>query len=644
MAPTIRTLEQFAEDEIVLPEGPRKGMRLSLDTNPWARVFLREAQSGKYNTIDSTGGRQGGKTLICLQTPLLYHLFEIGESVGYMVPDLKTANKKWTIDLKPIINATRYRELLPKRGQGSKGGEIEMIEFLNGARLIFVTGGGNDANRQGMTFRVLFVTETDKMDHAGGTSEETDKISQAKHCTDSFSDRWLVYQECTLTTKLGRTWRDYEAGTASRLALHCPHCGGFVTPEREHLQGWQGASSELEAMARAHYVCPACGEPWSEAERYRANAEAVLVHRGQEVGADGQVTGPAPETRTLGFRWSSVNNMFMSPAKVGAAEWAAARIEDDEKKDLAERELLQYLWAMPYVDRSTETRKLDSTALMARPAACKRGELPEWAKVLTVGVDVGKYYAHWTASAWGEEARGAVIDYGVAEFVGSDQDEDRAVLTGLTKFAEDYLEAGWGGRRPDVVLVDSRWKGSAVREFIRKAGNDRYYPSLGFGSTQRWMGSGMYRRPQRLTQLVHELGEGYHVEYDLAELLDIVKVDADYWKSWVHRRLETAAGLAGSLVLFAVAEARGHLRFTKHLTAEEEVEEFERGRLVRRWVARSKVNHWLDSTALSAVAAHMAGVRLLVENAECGMRNAESGAGGSGGVSLDEFMKGKAAG
>ena len=31
------------------------------------------------------------------------------------------------------------------------------------------------------------------------------------------------------------------------LALPCPHCQAWVSPEREHLTGWQGAESQAAA-------------------------------------------------------------------------------------------------------------------------------------------------------------------------------------------------------------------------------------------------------------------------------------------------------------------------------------------------------------------------------------------------------------
>jgi hypothetical protein len=62
------------------------------------------------------------------------------------VPSLDMVKDKWEEDLLPAIEASsRYRDLLPRRGEGSRGGNVESrVQFQNGATLRFMTGGGGD--------------------------------------------------------------------------------------------------------------------------------------------------------------------------------------------------------------------------------------------------------------------------------------------------------------------------------------------------------------------------------------------------------------------------------------------------------------------------------------------------------------------
>lgn len=58
-----------------------------------------------------------------------------------------------------------------------------------------------------------------------------------------------------------------------------------------------------------------------------------------------------------------------------------------------------------------------------------------------------------------------------------------------------------------------------------------------------------------------------------------------------------------------------HMSLVKHLTAEQEVEEFIAGRgLVRRWERVRRQNHWLDALNYASLAAYCCGLRLLTEN------------------------------
>lgn len=86
------------------------------------------------------------------------------ETVILGVPDMEMASDKWQLDILPVIERSRFRDLLPKRGAGSRGGRVETIHFRHGATLKFMSGGGSDKSRAGFTSRVVVITETDGMD------------------------------------------------------------------------------------------------------------------------------------------------------------------------------------------------------------------------------------------------------------------------------------------------------------------------------------------------------------------------------------------------------------------------------------------------------------------------------------------------
>ena len=164
-----------------------------------------------------------------------------------------------------------------------------------------MSGGGGDKSRAGATARVIVVTETDGFDVTSKKSREASKIKQIEGRKRAYKN-WRIYKECTVSTSKGHTWKRYNDGTASRIVVPCVHCGEKVTPEREHLRGWQEAETESESLTLSHFCCPACGKAWTEQERLEAVLLSELIHKGQTIDAGGTIHGDLPATRTLGFR------------------------------------------------------------------------------------------------------------------------------------------------------------------------------------------------------------------------------------------------------------------------------------------------------------------------------------------------------
>lgn len=593
--PRLRSMRQFAEEEVIIPDGPFAGRRFRCSRQPYSGLWFAEVDSGRWSRCVATGPTQSGKTLSCFVIPLLYHLFEVGETVICGLPDMDMAGDKWREDVLPSLEQSRYKELMPRHGGGSRGGRVESIQFLNGATLKFMSGGGGDKSRAGFTSRVVVITETDGMDRPGTTSRESDKITQLEARTRAYGHRKRIYMECTVSTEDGRTWREYQAGTSSRIILRCPRCQAWVSLERESLAGWQNADSQQAAHNDGRFNCSACGESWNDEHRTQANSSAKLIHRGQEIHPDGSITGGLPETDTLGFRWSAVNNLFLTAGDVAADEWRASRSPDEEN---AEKEMRQFVWCLPMVPAKWSQTSLATSELLNRTAAWPRGVVPASCQHLTAAVDVGKYLLHWVLVAWSQHATGHIVDYSRIEVPTDQLGVERAVLVALKQF-RDQTEGGWPAADiagetvvPARVWIDAGYMTDVVYAFCQESG-ERYMPSVGCGAEQQrkqW-----YNRPTSTGSTVKHLGEGFHINLLRAERLYLAEVDSDHWKTWVHQRLTTPLDKPGAMTFFQ-ALPQEHLSLVKHLTAETKMEEFVAGRgLVVKWERLRRQNHWLDA-------------------------------------------------
>src|SRR5262245_26022230 len=107
-APRVRTMQAFAEQEIIIPDGPFKGRRFRVARQPFTGLWLAAVDAGsgpaglgravdgpRFRFFATTGPSQSGKTLLTTLVPLTYHLFEIGETVGFALPDMDMADDKW---------------------------------------------------------------------------------------------------------------------------------------------------------------------------------------------------------------------------------------------------------------------------------------------------------------------------------------------------------------------------------------------------------------------------------------------------------------------------------------------------------------------------------------------------------------------
>jgi len=626
-APKLRSMREFAEQEIILPDGPFEGLRFRCDRQPYSALYFEQVAFAGWRVISASGPSQSGKTLTCTIIPLCYHLFEMRETVVFGLPDKDMANDKWEVSILPVIKKMpKYRDLLPITGEGSRGGKVrDKVIFRNGAVLKFMSAGGDDKERAAFTTRVLIITEVNAFRKTGEASKEGNKYAQLCARIKSFDDRGLIYQECTEEDEESISWQAYTQGTQSRIAGPCPHCGHFVSPDREQLRGWQTAVDELDAQASAEFVCPReeCGQPISDKQRRELLSRAKLLHRGQTIDPEGTIHGPPPRTTTLGFRWTGFDNALVSAGTLAVSEFKASRAVNEES---AEKELCQFVWARPYKPDVQEAVTLKVNEITVRTLRWPRGIVPRETIRLTVGIDLGLTRGHYTVIAWLPGYGGHIVDYGEFNIAGRDLGPDRAIELALRELYDTTLQHGWALEgtgevmTADLHLVDIGYHQAAVFRFLRALPNEareHFYPAKGYGAGK--FRAERYSKPKAKSNTVLAIGEGYHLALYAADQIVVFEFDANEWKSFFHARLVTPllppdpqgrhVLTPGALSLFATAP-REHLTLAKHFTAEKRVLKFVDGEgFVWVWERLQKKNHYLDCGSMSTSAAHWCGMR-----------------------------------
>jgi phage terminase large subunit GpA-like protein len=608
--PRKRTYREFAESEIIIPNGPLEGSRFNCAFRPWVGEVLDEFGRGLRWRFFSSGPTQDGKTLVFFVIPAVYHLCELEEDILLCAPTTEAAQAAYRQRLLPIIKASRYKDILPKSGSGSKGGKAPEIVFENGRSVRFIGAGGGDAQRSGWTAKAVFMTELDKMDDAGEASEESDPVTQMQARASAFmeSGKARIFGECTMSTEQGFVYREVSViGTGTKLYLPCPNCGEYVYPERKDFVGWSGAATSEDASRLGHFVCPLCQTPWSEEGRRKSLDRARLVARGQSVGKDGVVVGPEPETDTYGLTWNAMASKFKRTRDIAAAEWRA----EFTGKEADKKAVVQFWWAEPWKEDLADLSRPEVATILSKIVGHPRGVVPPDTVKLTLGVDVGSYVIWWTLVAWKADAQGHVVDFGGLDVpLVNGIKNPTAVLAALRTFREQTIKPGWGGRRPDRILIDSGYETDAVYEFVKESGQPRYLACKGFGTASRHGGwRDLAAAEPSPTKTV---GSGYYSVLQPSGI-HLVHVHSDHWKAAVHDGFWAGHGAPGSLTLLSGERADPELRkYARQVVAEQRVIRTvgeKESRVV--WVVQQRQNHFLDTTAYARCAAEIEGVRMV---------------------------------
>lgn len=617
--PHVRTLVEFCEDDVIIPEGRYEGFKFRYSRAPYAKAIHAEIDSGYWKRHVATGSVQSGKTFHMLVVLVLYYIFELRQSFIVGLPTMEVAGDKWRKEVLPAIRAQpKFEKFLPMQYRRDRvKDKIESVTFTHGPELKFMSAKGGDERRSGYTAPGGAITEADKMDTASETSREADPVTQIENRFSSYGDDAVIFMECTVSTELGRIWQEYtKVSSMGQLYSPCVHCREYVRPEREHFIGFESASSEREAASISRFHCPACGEEINDKQRRTMQNGLVLVHNGQTVSSDGQRVGDLPETFTCGSRWSAFNNLFWPSTWLGRQEYRRLHAEDE---DNAEKEACQFRWVIPYTPIGMEVTHLNANKVRSQQCQYGKSSVPAEAEWVTMGIDLGKRLAHWTVLVWMPNRQGFVSDYGKFDVPSDDIGVERALKISLMDFNDRLLESELG---IDQIWVDARYQGGRDRthmgypvyEFCReqfeKVEGDqcqKWFPLNGWDMDRQ---SGRrYSQPKNPTATTKHLGNNFHTDYSATHHVWIQHINVDHWKLQTQRMFtvpefdKDGTPNPGHLRLYNAIDPNEHISFTKHLASEKHSIERDpvKGDVVK-WTQRGS-NHWLDSTVYGVCAA-----------------------------------------
>lgn len=629
-----------------MPKGGPHGQEMYQDDwQPVIGLLWDELDRNYWKEVVVTGPVQASKSFGALVVPTLRDIVELGYSPILGVPEADMFADKWDIDFKPVLQSSEeLRWLLPSKGSGAREGRVrDRVSFDNGTELKEMSRGGQSTNKAGYTTPRLRVTEAAGFSDASSSSrnEEADAYRQLLARLGAFDlmdPRRLAMIEGTGTVSDALPWRlrgeddDNEDGktpvsTQSRIVSRCPHkkCRAWISPEREHLVGWQDAKNILEAYQNARFLCPVCEKTITDAQRIASmQADCRLVHWGQEITPAGEIIGHEPAVLRLWFRWSTWHNCLINIGTVASEEWLAAQIEEGTPdRENAERDLCQKRWAIPYKNRLAEQEHLNSKMVMRKTHDLKRNILPHDTVKFGIGVDIGDYTGWWFGIAGREEGLLHCPTYGAFDIKrNKDDDLETRLKIALNElfdsFEEGFAQDGSDGLiLPDMVWIDIGYLPDWVADVVRERGDffgNKFRCVRGRGASVKNKSGGAgaaYQHPVSASSSIPVIGTQWHMRPNYDRLVPENTFNADFWKLRLASHLRISRGKKGSLTLFKAEGKNEHVKVAKHLTNEQFVRRWDskKGAWVEEW-AQTGDQHLNDSGAMALGALDEAGYQV----------------------------------
>lgn len=544
------TPSQWCDKHLVIGKG---GQRWRADMTPAvaklmdliAKPWVRKITGAKGVQIGGTVGLGFG-----------YLAWDIdrngGDNVLVAMADEKAAQKIIRGKLHPVLTKTApLRDLLTAN---AKDIQLQEITLANGTTIY--AGWATSINTlSSQDCRIVIKDEFAKWPSAiaHGTSASAEADARAT----TYPDTCKILEFSTPTVKGGPLDESLEeADVVYHYQVACPHCGEMQEMHWDRFWWPEEASpKEIRRDRLGRYCCCGCQEHWADADRDLAVAEGEWV-------PDRPVTRPQHIGAIIpGWlsRWNSLSVIVAKwlqaqgkPSKLMSWHnlYAAASYEKQEGERLP--------WQDLYDRREKYPRGRRDPARLA---------VPMGAGVLTAAADVQDDRIEVQVTAWGKEEESWEME--------------NAVLLGSTLQPQvwsdlwDYLRQTWehqGGAelRIACACIDTGFRARTIYQFIRNKFHRRIYGIKGASQ----FGKPLVSRPSR-----SNLGK-----------VPIFLIGTDEAKELILGRLKTEAPGPGYIHYPDTFDEE----YFQQLTAEECIQVWKGGRMVRMWNKKRDRNEAID--------------------------------------------------
>lgn len=252
------------------------------------------------------------------------------------------------------------------RKRFDENSQLQELQF--DGMYLTLAGSNSPSSLASKAIRFLFLDEVDK--YPGASKKEADPVSLARERTKTFHNR-KIFITSTPTLKTGHIWKAKEdADIEKHYFVPCPHCGEYIELKWKqiHFPKEEGMSYADRAEF-ATYVCQECGCVITDQDK------PEMLRKGEWR----TVKENTKFVRKVAFWMNTLYSPFVRFSEI-VKEFLDSKDDPEKLQNFVNSWL-----AEPWEDTKLKT---NADLVMERQTEYEELVVPEWAKLLTAGVDV----------------------------------------------------------------------------------------------------------------------------------------------------------------------------------------------------------------------------------------------------------------
>lgn len=550
------TVSQWAEKYRILDESSNFSGRWSNDVTPYL-VGIMDAFNDPYiQEINFCKPTQVGGTEAMLNM-LGWIIMDNPSPTMIVYPNDDLAKDTSNDRLKPSLTKT------PEINERFYPNSSKELNLKFRGMKIYLRGSGSPGKLASKAIKYLFFDEIDKMD--GASKKEASPYNLAKERTRTFTYSKKIYTCSTPTLKTNYVWQIHEDADEQRqFFMPCPHCGEYITFAFKQIKflSEDGMSNE-ERADQAVYVCQECGCLITDKDKIK------MLRKGEWRDTKKTCVG---KPRKVSFWLNALYSRFLS--------WKEIAMEFLESKDDPEKlqNFVNSWLAEPWEDTKLKT---SVETVMERQTDVPEYVVPEWARILTGGVDIQENCLYWTIRAWGPYITSQNITHGQAL---SFQEVERMMNLPYERTDGEKLIVS-------LCLIDSGYDADSTYDFCA-SNSDWALPVKGSSNPM----------------LSHFKISKINKPGSKAHGMNLVLVDGGKYKDMIAARMRRENGRGAWMVYHGCDK-----EYAKQVTAEHKVNVKSGAKTVQRWVVKTSHadNHYLDAEVYATAAGDVLGIRTM---------------------------------